>query len=185
MIVCGIDPGFEGALAKIWTTGKEGRLDKYEIIDMPVIAIQTKSKTSKKGTKSKKQLDGQAIRNYLIGADHVFIEIAGARPIKGKQKPCPKCGQVPTQGTVSTGNYMMGYGILQGICIGLQISHSLIHPATWKAAMMRDMPKGKETSILRAKQLFPDIDLHRKKDHGKAEAILLNLYGIKQLSERI
>jgi hypothetical protein len=37
--------------------------------------------------------------------------------------------------------------------------------------------KDKEQARLRAQQLFPAADLRRKKDHGRAEAILLGRYG--------
>jgi hypothetical protein len=36
--------------------------------------------------------------------------------------------------------------------------------------------KGKESARLRAMQLFPTADLRHKKDHGRAEALLLAVY---------
>ena len=47
--------------------------------------------------------------------------------------------------------------------------------------MMHDMPKEKEASIMRVGQLYPDLVLGRKKDHGIADAILIAKYliGVK------
>ena len=71
---------------------------------------------------------------------------------------------------------MASYGFLRGVCAGLSIEYHLIHPKTWKKVMMHDMPKEKEASIMRVGQLYPDIVLGRKKDHGIADAILIAKY---------
>jgi crossover junction endodeoxyribonuclease RuvC len=71
---------------------------------------------------------------------------------------------------------MASYGFLRGVCAGLKIEYQLIHPKTWKKVMMFDMPKEKEASIMRVGQLYPDLVLGRKKDHGIADAILIAKY---------
>ena len=148
-LVAGVDPGFSGAISI---------LDEHGAIilnvDMPII----------KGDRD--ELDEQAIRTILANKDvkHVFIE---------------KVSAMPGEGVVSVGRFMAGWGIVRGICAGLQKPYTLVHPLTWKKKMMRDMPKDKGASIIRVKQLYPDIDLPRKKDHGKADAILIALYGVK------
>jgi hypothetical protein len=43
---------------------------------------------------------------------------------------------------------------------------------------MKDMDKGKQAAIVRAKQLFPKADIG--KEDGRAEALLIGYYGIKQ-----
>ena len=47
--------------------------------------------------------------------------------------------------------------------------------AIWKRAL--GLGKDKEQARLRAMQLFAGADLRRKKDHGRAEALLLAWYG--------
>ena len=60
--------------------------------------------------------------------------------------------------------------------MGLSVEYQLIHPKTWKKELMHDMPKEKEASIMRVGQLYPDLVLGRKKDHGIADAILIAKY---------
>lgn len=51
-----------------------------------------------------------------------------------------------------------------------------VAPSTWKAKMGLNK-KGKEESLRLAMQQFPEVDLHRKKDHNRAEALLMADYG--------
>lgn len=151
MIVVGIDTGFSGALASlIW---HRDLLVVQEAIDMPTV------KAGKK-----KELDLPEIRDWLeaINPTHIFIEKAQA---------------MPGQGVVSTGRYMQSFGELIGLCVGLSFPYTLVHPASWKRAMLRDMKKGKDASLIRVKQIYPDMHFFRKKDHGKADAILIARYG--------
>jgi crossover junction endodeoxyribonuclease RuvC len=174
MIVIGIDPGFTGAIAVL---DKEGKVK--HLIDMPVIAVGKKT-----------ELDAVAIRNlffeqkgdpllFVESEFHVYIEKAQA--FMGSGKPCPLCKKKQAQGVVSTANYMASYGIIKGICVGLNIPYTLVHPKTWKAKMMRDMSKEKGASIVRVRQLYPELDFPRKKDHGRADAILIARYGLNKM----
>lgn len=148
MIVAGIDVGFSGAIC-IMNSNKEITY----AVDMPI--IKTK----------KTELDEVAIRQYFtIGEiEHCFIE---------------KAQSMPGQGISSTGRYMAGYGLIRGICVGLGIPYTLVHPRTWKKAMMKDMGKDKGASIVRVKQLYPNLEFARKKDHGICDAILIARYGL-------
>lgn len=85
---------------------------------------------------------------------------------------------MPKQGVSSTFQTGMGYGLWLGIIAGLQLPHEVIAPATWKKAMLADMPPGKESSRLKALQLFPYLadDLKLKKHEARAEALLLAVY---------
>lgn len=155
-MICGIDIGLTGAICI---------LDRDKIlylIEMPIL------KTGKKS-----EIDLCRIKDILCqfkpSISHAFIEKAGVRP---------------KQGSVSMFRYGSCYGMIIGLCAGLEIPYSLIAPQTWKATMLRDMPKEKEISILRAQQLFPTIVFHRKKDHHRAEALLLAEYGRRLLHAR-
>lgn len=150
-MIVGVDPGFSGAVALLD--------DSQQImfaVDMPVL-----------GEGKKKQLDELEIRELLRepGISHVYIE---------------KSQTMPGQGISSSGRYMCSYGIVRGICVGLGLPYTLVHPKTWKKDMMRDMGKEKEASVIRVKQLYPDIKMPRKKDHGPCDAILIARYGLKQ-----
>ena len=43
--------------------------------------------------------------------------------------------------------------------------------------MCKDMERGKVASIVRVKQLYPELRL-KNSEHGKADAILLAVYGL-------
>jgi crossover junction endodeoxyribonuclease RuvC len=75
----------------------------------------------------------------------------------------------------------MGFGMWIGICAALQLPYELVHPATWKLKLLAGMARGKDASRVKAMQLFPQTakDLARKKDHGRADALLLAVYGVK------
>lgn len=92
-----------------------------------------------------------------------------------------KAQSMPGNGGVAMFNYGMSYGMILGLCEGLEIPIHPVHPATWKKAMLKDMPKGKDSSIIKVLQLYPHLKFGRKKDHGMAEAILIGLYGIKHI----
>ena len=77
--------------------------------------------------------------------------------------------------------YSMGKaeGALISLCVALALPYTLVRPAEWKKAM--SCPAEKDISRQRASQLLP-LSAHnwdRKKDHGRAEAALIALYGYK------
>ena len=86
---------------------------------------------------------------------------------------------MPSQGVTSTFHYGISYGILLGILAALEIPYTEVRPGKWKRAL--GLGKEKEDARLRAMQLFPHCDLHLKKYHGRAEALLLGWYGLRQL----
>ena len=161
MIICGIDVGNQGALAFVYFN-KKGVIESFGVFDMPVYVTGGRGKTKKGNPKTHTVIDEDEVVSLLRGRkpDLVFIE---------------KSQAMPGQGSVSMFSYGTGYGIIRGICSGLRLSYTLVHPATWKRAMMKDMDKGKDAAIVRAKQLFPDADI--KKKDGRAEALLLAFYG--------
>lgn len=164
MLFVGIDPGNLGAIVVIefdnFTFLERG------IFDMPILKTEGKGKTKKGNIKTHTVIDEIEIKNIfqIIGKiDQVFLE---------------KAQSMPGQGAPATFNYACSYAIIRGIMVGLGIPYTLIHPATWKRAMMKDMDKGKDAAIVRAKQLFPSSDIGKK--DGRAEALLLAVYGCKE-----
>lgn len=150
--IAGIDPGFSGAISII----DKGTKRILKSVDMPVIKVG-----------SKPYLDGQRIKILLktYNVYKVYIEEGQA---------------MPKQGATSMFRYGKGCGVLEGICIGCNIPFELIKPAIWKKNIMEGMKKGKGDSIVKVKQLYPNIKLPRVKDHGKADSILLGLYGLRK-----
>ena len=153
--IIGVDVGFSGAIA-IW------RDDCFVVIqDMPILK-------DGKHTELDEQGFVEIIDSYDFTGMHIFIE---------------KAQSMPGQGISSTGRYLMSYGQIRGICAGLGVPYTLVHPRTWKKVMMPDMPKEKEASIIRARQLFPGLRFPLKRDHGKADACLIAEYGRRSLKE--
>ena len=76
---------------------------------------------------------------------------------------------------------MMNYRILLGIPAGLGIKTVEVSPQTWKAKVMSGMGKDKGTSIVRVSELYPELVFNRKKDHGRADAVLIGWYGSTEI----
>jgi crossover junction endodeoxyribonuclease RuvC len=128
--------------------------------DIPSLDIGTKKKQSVINEPAIKEL----FLRYVI--EHAFLE---------------KAQVMPKQGVVSMGNYMMGFGILRGLCLGLGIPYTLVTPQSWKKTMMAGMGKEKKASVVRVGQLYPDISFPLVKDHNKADSILICRHGVDNL----
>lgn len=154
MIAVGIDPGLHGAIA--WLDGRT-----CSIADMPVLSF-------KRGKSARHNLDSHtlaaAIKTKL--PDHAFIEEAQA---------------MPGQSAYATGVFFQTYGEIRGILIALDVPFTVVHPRKWKTALV--VPAGKDAARARASQLLPEHAHHwpLKKDHGRAEAALVALYGMTHL----
>ena len=177
----GIDPGLDGAVALITDMHNAPIL-----FDMPTLTIEgTRTIMTRSGTRKKK---AHRLLNIPMIVGHfksrlmdfmgdngraiVTLEKVVAMPRQNSQ------GQDVKMGAVSMINYGINYGILLGILTTLAIPFTEVHPASWKAKLLRDMPKGKGSSILRAKQLYPSADITLKKHEARAEALLIAHYGM-------
>lgn len=157
-LVAGIDPGLDGAVAFL---GEE-----LTVVDMPVLRLS-------RGGKQKRDLDAHGLAHLLrtTPIDHAFVEAVGARP---------------GQGVTSTFSLGRSVGIIIGVLATLDIPLTLVSPAAWKRSLT--VPKAKDGARSRASQLLPKSAQlwARARDHGRAEAALLALYGLRQteLAER-
>jgi crossover junction endodeoxyribonuclease RuvC len=152
----GIDPGLEGAIACIDENDSVAFL-----FDMPVMAMG----------KNKKQVNAAELGKQLIhwqryiGTDNLvaYMEYISARP---------------GQGVSSMFNFGKSCGIVQGILGALQIPVVFVTPVTWKKrANLSGKPKDMARTL--AQQLYPGADLARKKDIGRADALLIARHGLK------
>jgi hypothetical protein len=104
----------------------------------------------------------QVLQAWLIGydIDLVAIEAATSRP---------------GQGVRSVFTFGRSFGEWLGILAVLGVPHVLVPPRQWQRGMVRpsDGPDPKSRSLAVARRLFPDIDLHRKKDYHRSDALLL------------
>lgn len=85
-------------------------------------------------------------------------------------------------GRTSAYNFGQGVGILKGVIAALEIPYTLITPQKWKKHF--GLSKEKDRSRLLATRLYPIMadKFIRKKDDGRAEAILIAKYGKDQIN---
>jgi crossover junction endodeoxyribonuclease RuvC len=96
-----------------------------------------------------------------------------------------RVASMPKQGVASTFKFGASYGAVLGVLAALKIQTHLVAPAAWKKHFRLDSDKEKARAM--ALRLFAASPEHfaRKKDHGRAEAALLAVYGASlSISER-
>lgn len=166
--IVGVDPGIHGALALL---DGEGRLLAVE--DMPVMARSQK----------KNEVNAAAVAALLREwcPDRVVLERVGAMPMVGKRDACQVCKRTPSQGTASSFNFGDSFGRLIGILAALEIPYTLVMPAVWKRGAGL-LGQDKEMSRAAAIRLYPGAPLTRKKDVGRAEAILIARHGLNGMT---
>tara|TARA_R110000772_G_scaffold1995_1_gene6744 strand:+ start:623 stop:1084 length:462 start_codon:yes stop_codon:yes gene_type:complete len=83
-------------------------------------------------------------------------------------------------GRTSAYNFGQGVGTLKGVFQALKIPFTLVTPQKWKKSY--GLSKEKDHSRLLVTRLFPWIatEVSRKKDDGRAEALLIARYGSEQ-----
>ena len=87
---------------------------------------------------------------------------------------------MPTDGRGSAFSFGVTTGKLLGIFEACEIRVELVTPSVWKRAMKLGKDKGESRGL--AGRMFPECVEHfgRVKDHNRAEAALLALYGLQQ-----
>ena len=84
---------------------------------------------------------------------------------------------MPKQGVSSTFNFGVTYGSIRGVLGALAIPTHFVSPSVWKKhfKLLRDKEEARALAI----QRFPITGNHfaRRKDHNRAEAALIALYG--------
>ena len=172
MRVIGIDPGKSGAIALVHDRA----------------AIWVKSCPIIKPKKGKSQYDERAMAKIISDeTDGEFI----MNPLTTRRGiPAPRIDLVviesvhamPGQGVSSMFNFGMGFGIWLGILASKSIPYELVTPQRWKKDMLADIPGDdkKARSVIAAKRMFPDLEFPLKKDHDKAEAVLLAAWGTRK-----
>lgn len=144
----GIDPGLSGAIALI-------RNGEYaEVWDMPTMG---------RGTGNKQQVNAAEVGKLL--------------------RECPPCtaymelvGAMPGQGVSSMFNFGKAAGAVLGALGALQFPMVEVTPQRWKKEFGL-IGKEKDLARTAAQQLMPTAPLSLKKHGGRADALLIALYG--------
>ena len=178
MLVIGIDPGLKGGVALL------GRANP-EVWPTPIIKAVKGSVYDE--TEMFNLLDTMPIPLQDL---HAFIEQTQAMPIIGRKvDECPVCHRRPAAGATSSHKIGLGEGIWRGLLGGLRIPYTRVSPRTWQRLMLagvgQDGMGTKKRSIIRAKQLFPEVSLKpgrcRVDQDGLADALLVADYGRRTL----
>ena len=157
MLFLGIDPGLDGAVAAINADG-----DLVWIRDTPTITIGKKRKT--------RHLLGLEMREILTNVldGYVVIEEQQSRP---------------GQGRVSIYKTGRGFGLWEGIVLGLMLPYDTVTPQKWTARLCRGIigSDAKARSIIRAQRRFPTIDLNCNKERKGGRADAANLADVARM----
>ena len=151
-LILGCDPGLHGAACIL-----DG--DRVLLLeDLPVVKFSD--------ARIKHRIDGAGLARMLEPfAGEVFMAIV--------EKVAARPGEAPS------GAFSFGYssGVIAGVLGALQIPITTVQPAVWKKAM--GLGSSKDLSRSRALELFPAMadKLARKKDHDRAEALLMAEWG--------
>lgn len=151
MRLCGVDPGLSGAVAFIRPDATHPS-NRLAVFDIPLIGGE---------------FDGVAFARLLTQRcpDKVAIEHAFSRP---------------GQGVSSTFKFGKAFGQALGVIQALKIPYELVSPSVWKKHFKIAPSSPKDASRLVCKRLYPDADIPLKKHHGRADAILIAHFILRQ-----
>lgn len=158
MIIAAFDPGLTGAVAFCNSLTKRSPIG---VVDLPVM-----------GAGKQVVINGTELAALLRQrvVDHAVIEHVHS---------------MPRQGVSSTFKFGTVFGQILGVVQALDIPYELAQPARWKRDMGVAGKKedGAEFARGRALELFPSMHdlLSRKKDHNRAEALLLARWWLDRL----
>lgn len=147
---CGIDPGKTGAIAFLHPT-------ETKVFDLPYVGDEP---------------DVGTLRNWLTDfkmGRQVTVAIEGQQ-------------SMPGQGVSSVFTLGKGYGMLLATVMLSGVRVIVVRPTQWKKDMGIPPKSDKDYSRLLAMRTFPGMQasLQRKKDHGRAESLLIAKWAEKQ-----
>lgn len=151
-LVLAVDPGsVSGAYAILLSTS--AGIEVLEVDDLPVMD---------------KNVNGAAFRRIV--SQFTMHTNASLEAVT------ERVSAMPRQGISSAFNFGRGLGIVEGVFAAMLLPTTFVSPAKWKGAM--GLNRDGETSRVLATRLYPGIanSLVRKKDHNRAEAVLLGHY---------
>lgn len=148
-MLIGIDPGISGAIAFFDNFG-----ELVSVHDMPL---------KKEG--SHNHINAHVL-SLMIKRKVLVPQLAVAK--------VESVHSMPGQGVASTFKFGRSFGTILGVLGALGIEVELVTPQRWKKKHGL-VKKEKDASRILAAELFPLAPLDRKKDHGRADAILIGL----------
>jgi len=164
--ILGLDPGLASATASVfgYANGKNYP-EILGIFDIPT-----------RGEGTSKRIDVQAFFDWLekLEPSIAYIEAANTMPAIPD-----KFGNRRGMGIASAGRYMRAAGALEACVELFGIDIVMVQPRTWKSALGLSGPN-KRDSLDLIRDLYPemaDVWFKRQKDHNRAEAVGLAIFG--------
>ena len=161
-IVVGCDSDANGALCVI-RGPTVGEIASVRVVDNPTSVVEVNGR-------SRVRLDPDAMREATASlgvpkGTRVYLEEGGVE-----------------FGFSAQTAFVQGYnfGLWRGVFAAAELDVKIVKPQAWKAAMgLKFKGSTKDDSIAMAKTLFPEVasELSRKRDHGRAESLLIAAYG--------
>lgn len=159
MRIIGIDPGVSGAISLITEQGRFAAVH-----DMPTMQA---NKTGDKQQINVAEL-ARITRSILLENPEVRAVMERVQPMPSQPGPD---GERRGMGAASAFTFGKSVGHIEAVLLTLGISVEFVMPAQWKKGL--GLPRDKEAARTLAQQCFPDAPLGRKKDAGRAEALLI------------
>lgn len=155
-LTLGVDPGLTGAVAVL----ADGHY--REVLDMPTVG---------RGKAGRQSVNAAALSQWIRD---VVAKYPGADVVAVVEEVASR----PRQGVVSMFRFGQSCGVLAGVLAALRIPVVYVTPQRWKrfyslTGTEKDAARG------RAVELYPDAPLARKRDVGRADAILMARWGWK------
>lgn len=152
-IILGIDPGITGAFCA------------YDFLEKKIVFCRDMP-TQKSPVDGKNHINAKELGLWIDSVAHQTLFAVVEEP-----------NSLPNQGVVSTFRFGYACGMVAGTLGALQIDTLFFKPSVWKMQMA--LSESKELSRQRAIALFPqNLKLfENRKDDGKAEALLLSVFG--------
>lgn len=156
MIYIGIDPGQTGAVATACYFNHHPRR-LWAVYDWP----------GDESSAADLLRDELKTLNDVVPSIHCFAALEDVH-------------SMPKQGVASTFKFGTNFGIWRGILAALEIPFILVRPQQWKKRFNLNK-KDKMESLYAARRQWPQLELHLKKHHGRADALWLALYARQEV----
>lgn len=169
MVVIGIDPGVSGALC--WMSANFiDNPPHVAVLDMPTVERTVNKRT-------RQVVDPAAVwgivKRWAWSEDKRPKMLAALEYV----------GPMPGEGTHSAFVFGRYLGYCEMALTAASVPWEYVTPLAWKREFGL-VGKPKDESRLVAQRLFPEVDLSKKKHHGRADALLIAEWGRRQLAKR-
>lgn len=161
LVVIGIDPGVRGAMCVLAT--KDDPVQVWRLEDLPL-------------------LDGGDARDILCAAVLIerlqdIAETRGLRVVAYMEK----VGPMPSDSRIGAFSFGRAVGVIETALAAAGLPATLVAPGVWKRVHGL-IKTDKAASARRCIELYPSVadEVRRRKDHNRAEAVLIAHYGLRQ-----